>query len=98
MKLITCLATLLACSLSAAAAGKIDSEKVLRGQDAFTDYQKEKPGTFHKITPADLPKPFATKSSGNGPSVVPRPANAWPQATAGFKVDIYAIGLDEPRL
>ena len=98
MKSIIRLTALLTCSLSAAPAGKTDSEKVLRGQEAFTDYQKEKPGTFHKITPADLPKPFATRSVGNGPSVVPRPANAWPQAPAGFKVDIYATGLDEPRL
>ncbi len=85
-------------SLSAGPPGKVDPEKVLRGQDAFTDYQKEKPGVFRKLTPADLPKPFATRSAGNGPSVVPRPANAWPQAPAGFKVDIYANGLDEPRL
>jgi glucose/arabinose dehydrogenase len=98
MKSIIRLTAMLACSLSAAPAAKMDPEKVLRGLDGFTDYQKEKPGTFHKITPADLPKPFATRSAGNGTSIVPRPANAWPQAPAGFKVDIYASGLDEPRL
>jgi glucose/arabinose dehydrogenase len=64
----------------------------------FTDYRLEKPGTVRKITLADLPKPFATPSAGNGPTVVPRPENAWPQVLPGFKVQLYATGLAEPRL
>ncbi|MGI8961285.1 MAG: PQQ-dependent sugar dehydrogenase [Bryobacteraceae bacterium] len=70
---------------------------VLTGQAAFTNYKKEAPGVVRKITVADLPKPFATKSAGNEPTVVPRPSDAWPKAPAGFKVDLYANGLDEPR-
>ena len=64
----------------------------------FTDYRFERPGTFRKITLNDLPAPFASSSAGNGPEVVPRPENAWPQVPSGFKVDVYANGLDEPRL
>jgi glucose/arabinose dehydrogenase/mono/diheme cytochrome c family protein len=64
----------------------------------FTDFRYEKPGTMHKITAADLPKPYATESAQNGPKVVSRPANAWPVAPAGFKVELYAAGLDNPRL
>ena len=64
----------------------------------FTDYRYEKPGVFRKITLADLPEPFATPSAGNGPRVVKRPENAWPQVPAGFKVELYASGLNEPRL
>ena len=30
--------------------------------------------------------------------VVPRPQGAWPQALPGFKVELYASGLDNPRL
>ena len=63
----------------------------------FTDYRGEKPGATHKIMPADLPKPFATKSATNGPNVVDRPKNAWPQAPAGFKVQLYTTGVKEPR-
>src|SRR5208282_721450 len=63
----------------------------------FTDYRYEKPGTIHKITPKDLPAPNATKSASNWAKVVQRPANAWPQAPAGFKVELFATGLDEPR-
>jgi glucose/arabinose dehydrogenase len=64
----------------------------------FTDYRYEKPGVTHKITLADLPVPFATASSGNGPQVVARPEKAWPQVPTGFKVELYASGLNEPRL
>ncbi|MGH9400844.1 MAG: PQQ-dependent sugar dehydrogenase [Terriglobia bacterium] len=64
----------------------------------FTDFRFEKPGTIRKITVQDLPAPFATKSAGNGPRIVPRPEDAWPQAPAGFKVGLYTTGLDNPRL
>jgi glucose/arabinose dehydrogenase len=64
----------------------------------FTDYRFEKPGNMRHITVQDLPAPFATKSAGNGPELAPRPANAWPQAPAGFKVEQYASGLSNPRL
>jgi glucose/arabinose dehydrogenase len=70
---------------------------VRTGQAAFADYKKQAPGVVRKITVADLPKPYATKSAGNGPTVVPRPSDAWPKAPTGFKVDLYASGLDEPR-
>lgn len=64
----------------------------------FTDYRFEEPGKMHKITLKDLPAPFATTSAGNGPQLVARPENAWPKVPAGFKVALYASGLDEPRL
>jgi glucose/arabinose dehydrogenase len=79
-------------------AGPTSAPNVLTGQSAFTDYTKEKPGVFRKITVADLPKPFATPSAGNGPTVVARPQDAWPKAPNGFKVDLYAQQLDEPRI
>jgi glucose/arabinose dehydrogenase len=64
----------------------------------FTDFRYEKPGTTHKITVSDLPAPFATTSSNNGAELVDRPANAWPIAPAGFKVELFAKGLNNPRL
>ena len=71
---------------------------VLTGQSAFTNYKKEEPGVCRKITLADLPQPFATKSVGNDAHIVPRPANVWLKTLPGFKVDLYASGLDNPRL
>jgi glucose/arabinose dehydrogenase len=67
-------------------------------QAPFTDFRYEAPGTTRKITVADLPEPFVTHSANNGPDVVARPADAWPVALAGFKVELYAAGLDNPRL
>jgi len=72
--------------------------QVLTGQNAFTDYTKEHPGVIRHLTVNDLPAPYASKGVDNGPSLVPRPDGAWPQAPAGFKVDMYYTGLDQPRL
>ena len=71
---------------------------VLTGKTAFTDAAHESPGTRRHLTVADLPAPAPDQSVDNGPSVVSRPANAWPQAPRGFKVELYASGLDNPRL
>jgi glucose/arabinose dehydrogenase len=64
----------------------------------FTDFRYEKPGKVRKITLQDLPAPLATSSAGNGPMLVPRSENAWPQVPPGFKVELYATGLNDPRL
>ncbi len=63
----------------------------------FTDFRYEKPGTVHKITVNDLPHPYATQSAENAPNLVARPENVWPIAPAGFKVEQYATGLENPR-
>lgn len=77
--------------------GPAKNQKVLTGESAFADFHTVQPGVFRKITAESLPKPFATKGVSNGPSIVPKPADAWPKAPAGFKVERYADGLDEPR-
>jgi glucose/arabinose dehydrogenase len=74
------------------------AETIRTGQEAFTDYSQEVPGVRRKLTPADLPKPYQTESSNNGPKVVPRPENAWPKCLPGFKIDLYATKLHNPRL
>jgi glucose/arabinose dehydrogenase len=66
--------------------------------EAFAGFREEKPGTIHKITVSELPPPYATPGVDRGPQMVPRPANAWPQAPAGFKVQEFASGLQNPRL
>jgi glucose/arabinose dehydrogenase len=71
---------------------------VLTGQAAFTDAAHESPGIRRHLTVADLPGPAQDESVDNGPTIVPRPANAWPIAPRGFKVELYATGLDNPRL
>jgi glucose/arabinose dehydrogenase len=79
------------------AADKVDKNRLVTGQAAFVDYRSMKVGTFRKITVADLPQPYATESARNSARIVPRPADAWPQAPAGFKVELYASELQGPR-
>jgi glucose/arabinose dehydrogenase/mono/diheme cytochrome c family protein len=81
-----------------APSGTVGDKDLPLPKPPFTDYRLEKPGTIRKITLADLPPPFETPSAGNGPKVVPRPDNAWPQVPPGFKVDLYVTGLSNPRL
>ena len=71
---------------------------VLTGQAAFTDAAHESPGIRRHLTVKDLPAPAPDQSVDNGPSVVARPAKAWPVAPRGFKVELYTTGLDNPRL
>ncbi len=72
--------------------------KVLTGQGALGDWTTDAPGVRRRITVADLPRPFATESVRNQPKVVKRPANAWPRIPAGFKVEEFLVGLNNPRL
>jgi glucose/arabinose dehydrogenase len=74
--------------IGAAASGAAD------GTSPFTDFHGEAPGNIHHITAADLPQPYATKSSALFGRPVPRPDNVWPEAPAGFKVELYATKLD----
>jgi glucose/arabinose dehydrogenase len=45
----------------------------------------------------DLPAPYDTPSTANGPHLVPRPDGVWPKVPAGFEVDLLATGLSNPR-
>src|SRR5579863_6353660 len=67
------------------------------GGSPFYDYRAESPGTIHKFTVKDLPPPYPTKSATGFPEPYPRPAGVMPKALPGFKVELYASGLDEPR-
>src|ERR1700680_4553317 len=97
-RLLAATASLLAAACIVPAGGeKVDINNLITGPAAFLDYRGIKPGGFRKITVADLPAPFATRSANNAPSVITRPANAWPQVPAGCQVDLYATGLDLPR-
>ena len=62
------------------------------------DWQRQAPGAQHHFKEAALPKPFATKSAGNGPQVVPAPTNATLAVPPGFTVKLFAKGLHNPRL
>ena len=79
-------------------AENVPSKATLTGQAAFTDALHESPGVRRHVTAADLPAPKPAESVDNGANMVARPEGAWPKAPAGFKVELYATGLDNPRL
>src|SRR5579872_997171 len=79
-------------------AASVGSHQTVTGKAAYADYSQQQPGIFRKITLADFPQPFASQSAFNQPKVIPRPENAWPKALPGFKVDLYATGLNYNRL
>ncbi len=85
-------AAMVCCGLLAATNGNI-----ITGQAAFTDFKNEQPGRIRKITAADLPQPYATESARNQAHLVARPEGALPKAPAGFRVELYATGLTNPR-
>jgi len=62
------------------------------------DWQRQAPGAQHHFKVADLPKPFETRSAGNGPQVVAAPTNATLAVPPGFSVKLFAQGLHNPRL
>jgi glucose/arabinose dehydrogenase len=78
--------------------GGMATAQSLRGEQAFGDWQIDKPGAIRLIGPQDLPKPGATRSAGNFPHVVPRPAAATLQVPPGFKAELFAQGLSGPRI
>ena len=70
---------------------------VLTGQDAYGDWQKDAPGVTRLLTPGDLEAPNLTPSASNSPSTVDRPDGAMPKVPDGFKVELVASGIENPR-
>lgn len=81
-------------SARAQTAGQADNST----NGVFNDFHQETPGHIHHITVNDLPQPYATKSSAVFSRPVPRPADVWPQAPKGFKVQLYSTDLRGPRI
>jgi glucose/arabinose dehydrogenase len=92
------LALLLSAGVTRLIPGEVDTAKVLTGRSAIITSSGVNPGTFRKITASDLPKPFMTQSSTLRSQIAPRPAGALPQAPAGFRVGLFAGGLNVPRV
>jgi glucose/arabinose dehydrogenase len=76
----------------------VSTTEVLLGRAAFGDFTQDAPGLRRKITAADLPPPFATKSADAGSKLVARPPGALPRVPDGFKVAFFAGGLTNPRM
>ncbi len=87
------------CGLVLAAAGSLHAQGT-GGESkpvVFGDWHADAPGVRHRVTPADLPAPYASRSAGNAAREVPQPADARLAVPAGFQVNVFAKGLSEPR-
>jgi glucose/arabinose dehydrogenase len=105
MRVLRVAALILAAQLSGATAQESRSPSggepagpPLIGAAALGDWTKDRPGLVRKITTADMPPPYATRSVGNFPSVVRQPASARPKVPKGFAVSLFLAGLSGPRL
>ena len=92
--LITFLATLRPVTV------RTESENAAVGAHALSpgDWQNDAPGTHHRIRLEELAAPYATKSAGNSPHTVERPAGPKLSVPPGFQVKLFAAGLSGPRL
>jgi glucose/arabinose dehydrogenase len=81
-----------------AAAQTVADQDVLQGPAAFTDWSADRPGLRRHITPADLPAANLAASASNGVHRVRRAAGQKPLVPPGFEIELFAEGLDNPRL
>ena len=81
-----------------AASPTLADEAVRTGAAAFGDWRTDAPGVRRLITPADLPAPYATRSSANMSEREARTKADVPKAPPGFAVDLFASGLNMPRV
>jgi glucose/arabinose dehydrogenase len=82
----------------AAAAGPAKVSHAPAPKPPFTDWRYERPGLARHIRLADVPGAMPAEAANATPKVVARPKGAWPKVPAGFKVTLYAEGLNNPRL
>jgi glucose/arabinose dehydrogenase len=55
------------------------------------------PGTRFEVRLQDLPAPFASPSVSNPPAIVAPPEDAEPRVPEGFRVNVFADGLENAR-
>jgi glucose/arabinose dehydrogenase len=94
-----CVGTLVVSNnLSARCASAAPGSPLLEHEAALGDCTTDAPGVRRRLTVADIPKPYSTPNADKGPKMVKRPAGALPKAPAGFEVELFAEGLNNPRL
>lgn len=82
----------------------LNAQEVRSGADAFGGWANDAPGVRRHITPADLPPPSHTDNDPEAPDfkrmpkVVAAPEGVMPKVPAGFKVEVFASGLNKPRV
>jgi glucose/arabinose dehydrogenase len=82
----------------------VHAQEVRTGADAFGTWEGDAPGVSRHITPADLPPPSLTENNPEAPDfenmakVVEAPQGKMPDVPEGFTVQVFASGLNQPRV
>src|SRR5690554_5172872 len=80
------------------------AQDVLTGEEAFGTWEPDAPGVRRHITSEDLPPPSHAENDPEAPDfenmaeVVPAPEGAMPEVPEGFQVEVFATGLNQPRV
>lgn len=89
---------LLLVALLAGFGGEVGAQGDVKvGADAYGDWRQDAPGLQRLIRPQDMPKLHSSPSASAGARIVARPADAALSAPAGFRVDLMASKLSQPR-
>jgi len=83
--------------LSASGIALADNGQVLTGEKAFGDWHADKPGVRRLLKAEDQPAAFVSQSARNSPDKVKRPKGATPDLPPGFKAEMIASGIANPR-
>ena len=73
-------------------------EAVRTGAAAFCDWRTDAPGVRRLITPADLPAPLRDALDGELFAARSAARRRVPKAPPGFTVELFATGLNMPRV
>ena len=80
------------------------AQEVRTGADAFGTWEDDAPGVRRHIAPEALPPPSHTENDPEAPdyermpTVVDAPPGMMPAVPEGFTVQVFADGLDQPRV
>jgi len=96
MKLPTSSHVFLSALATSTIAAMASQAQVLTGAAAYGDWRTDAPGVTRRISPTDMPKPFASPPTASPSAIVARPTGADLKVPAGFTVTAFAK-LDHPR-
>lgn len=95
---------LLSLPLALVSLASAHAQEVRTGADAFGNWEDDAPGVRRHIEPADLPPPTHAENDPEAPDfermamVVEAPQGKMPEVPEGFAVQVFASGLNEPRV
>ncbi|RRH95113.1 sorbosone dehydrogenase family protein [Mesorhizobium tamadayense] len=83
---------------SGAFAQQAADQPLLTGEEAFGDWQADRPGVRRLIRPDDQPSPRIGRLASNAPGLADRPQGAKPTLPPGFSAELIASGIENPRV